>query len=231
MHQRPLIIENISIDVERKNIRSIRIAVYPRTGRVRLAAPHWVSEETLQAYAISRLPWIKKHRKRLMCKEPRAAYEYVSGEHHFYNGHPYLLEVVSSDRSHGAALENSTIKLFTGKVTTRHQRSEILAEWYRSQMKAQLPAMIAAWEPRMGVQVKELGIKRMKTRWGSCNIRTQRIWLNLELAKKSVQCLEYVLVHEMAHLLVPNHSMEFKTLMNTFLPNWKLLKQELSKNK
>lgn len=222
-----LTIENISIDVERKNIRSIRLAIYPQTGRVRLSAPRWVSEESLRMYAASRLPWIKKHRNKIANRSPRPTYEYVSGEYHFYNGDRYLLEVIPSGGRRGVLLEDSTMKLFAEQEATKHERGVILAEWYRDQLKVQLPSLISLWEERMGVRVREWGIKRMKTRWGSCNVRAQRIWLNLELAKRSHRCLEYVLVHEMAHLLEPNHSKRFAALMTRFLPGWKFLKEEL----
>ena len=124
-----MIIEDISIDVERKNIRSVRLAVYPQTGRVRLAAPLWMSEESLRMYAASRLPWIKKHRNKLIPKKPQPTYEYVSGEHHFYNGDRYMMEVFSSDKAQGVVLDHSTMKLFARKAATKHQRSAILAEW------------------------------------------------------------------------------------------------------
>jgi predicted metal-dependent hydrolase len=225
IHQ--LTIEEISIDVERKKIKSLRIVIYPQTGKVRLAAPWWVSDETVRSYAISKLSWIKEHRNRLIVRKPQPVYEYVSGESHFYNGNPYLLEVIPSLGRPKVELEHATLKLFIRTNNTKHQRSALLAEWYRERMKAQLPALITTWESRMGVEVREWGIKQMRSRWGSCNVRAHRIWLSLALAKKPVRCLEYVLVHEMAHLLVPNHSAQFKALMNTFLPQWKMLRQEL----
>jgi hypothetical protein len=151
----------------------------------------------------------------------------VSGERHFYDGKQYVLEVVPRNGKPNVALDDVTLKLFVRKNHTRRQRAMAIAQWYRERLQEQLPVIIEKWEKRMGVEVREWGIKRMKTRWGSCNVRAHRIWLNLELAKKPSRCLEYVLVHEMAHLLEPNHSKRFASFMSEFLPQWKLLKKEL----
>jgi predicted metal-dependent hydrolase len=222
-----LIIENISIDVERKNIGSLRLVVYPPTGRVRLAVPLWLNDEALRSYVVSKLSWIKKHQKKIAARKPQAVYEYISGEKHLYNGNQYVLDVIPHNGKSRVVAEDRTLKLFVRKNNTKRQRATILAEWYRAQLKEQIPGLIKTWETRMGVEVRAWGIKRMKTRWGSCNIRAQRIWLNLELAKSPVRCWEYVLVHEMAHLIERNHSKRFAALMSEFLPPWKLLKEEL----
>ena len=224
-----LVIDKICIEVERKNIKSLRLAVYPQTGRIRLAAPLWLSDEVLRAYAVSKLSWIKKHQHRIAVREPQTVQEYISGEQHLYNGIRYTLEVIPHSRKSEVVLEDVTMRLFIHANNSKRQRAAVLSEWYRERLKEQIPALISLWETRMGVDVRSWGIKQMKTRWGSCNTRAQRIWLNLELAKKPTRCMEYVLVHEMAHLLEPNHSKRFKDLMSKFLPHWKLLKEELKK--
>jgi predicted metal-dependent hydrolase len=222
-----LVIENISIDVERKNIRSLRLAVYSQTGRVRLAAPLWLSDEVLHLYIISKLPWIKRHQEKIALQKPRPIREYISGEHHSYNGMRYVLQVVFRRGKPTVTLEGAVLHLFVPENYTKRQRTAVMAQWYREQLQGQIPMLIEKWEKRMQVEVREWGIKRMKTRWGSCNIRAHRIWLNLELAKKPGRCLEYVLVHELVHLLERNHTKRFAALMSEFLPQWKLLKEEL----
>jgi predicted metal-dependent hydrolase len=223
-----LVVETLSIDVERKNIKSLRLAVYAQTGRVRLAAPLWLSDEVLRLYVISKLEWIKKHQARIAFRKPQPVREYVSGERHSYNGKQYVLEVVPRRGKPKAALEGAVLKLFVQENCTKHQRAMAIAQWYRERLQESIPVLVEKWEKRMKVEVREWGIKQMRTRWGSCNVHAHRVWLNLELAKKPLRCLEYVLVHEMVHLLERNHSRRFAALMSEFLPQWKLLKKELN---
>jgi predicted metal-dependent hydrolase len=226
--QSQIIIESVPIDVVRKNIKSLRLVIYPQTGRVRLSAPLWLSDDALRLYAISKLSWIKKHQKRIESREPQAARIFASGEYHEYNGGRFILEVVPHAGKPKVVLDHTALKLFVRDSSTKQQRASILAKWYRDRLKEQIPGLIKIWEQKIGVEVNAWGIKQMKTRWGSCNIRARRIWLNLELAKKPVRCLEYVVVHEIVHLLERNHSRRFAALMSGFMPQWRSLKEELN---
>ncbi len=222
------VVENITISVVRKNIKSLRLSIYTQTGKVRLAAPLWLSDDALRMYALSKLSWIRKHQKRLESRKPQAAQAFVSGEYHEYSGGRFILEVVPHTGKPRVVLDHSMLKLFVKDSSTKHYRANVLAGWYRDRIKEQIPGLIEAWEKRIGVEVAAWGIKRMKTRWGSCNIRARRIWLNLELAKKPARCMEYVVVHEIVHLLERNHSKRFAALMTQFLPQWRSLKEELN---
>jgi predicted metal-dependent hydrolase len=222
-----IVLDSIPIDIIRKNIKGLRLAVY-RTGEVRLSAAFWLSDGAVREYAASKLSWIRKHREKLLLQKPVAAQLFVSGESHDYGGCRYVLEVVPHTAKPKIILDGTTLKLFVRESSTKHRRAEVLAGWYRERLKEKIPGMIAKWEERTGVEVYEWGIKRMKTRWGSCSIRAHRIWLNLELAKKPDRCLEYVVVHEMVHLLERNHSKRFYARMTEFLPEWKSLKEELN---
>jgi hypothetical protein len=227
MHQ--IVVANIAIDVIRKDIKNLHLAVYPPTGRVRIAAPLRLEDEALRFFAISKLSWIKKHQRRFASQERQSEREYVSGESHFYNGKRYILEVIFHSAKPKIVLGHKKLKLLVRENNTKHQRAMVLAEWYRERLKEQIPSLIDKWGKRMGVEVRAWGIKQMKTRWGTCNARAQRIWLNLELAKKSDRCLEYVLVHEMVHLLERKHSDRFIALMNEFMPQWRSQKEELNR--
>lgn len=226
--QSQIVVESVPIDVVRKNIKGLRLVIYPQTGRVRLSAPLWLSDDAIRLYAISKLSWIKKHQKRFESRKPQAAQIYTSGEYHEYSGSRFMLAVVPYAGKPKVVLDHTELKLFVRENSTKHYRAKVLDEWYRDRLKEQIPDLIRAWEKRIGVDVAAWGIKQMKTRWGSCNIRARRIWLNLELAKKPTRCLEYVVVHEMVHLLERNHSRRFAALMSGFLPQWRSLKEELN---
>ena len=227
MHQ--IIVANIAIDVVRKDIKNLHLAVYPPTGRVRIATPLRLSDEALRLFAISKLSWIKKHQKRFASQERQTEREYVSGESHYYNGKRYILEVIFDNAKPKVVLGHKKLKLFVRESNTKHQRAAVLAEWYRERLKEQIPSLIEKWKKRTGIEVRSWGIKQMKTRWGTCNVRAQRIWLNLELAKKPIRCLEYVLVHEMIHLSERKHTERFIALMTEFIPQWRSHKEELNR--
>jgi predicted metal-dependent hydrolase len=227
MHQ--IVVANIAIDVIRKDIKNLHLAVYPPAGRVRIAAPFRFSDEALRLFAISKLSWIKKHQRKFAGQERQTEREYVSGESHYYNGKRYILEVFYYKAKPKVVLGHKKLKLFVRESNTKHQRARVLTEWYRERLKEQIPSLIEKWEKRMEVKIHAWGIKQMKTRWGTCNARARRVWLNLELAKKSARCLEYVLVHEMVHLLERKHSERFIVLMNEFMPQWRSQKEELNR--
>jgi len=223
-------ISNIKIDVVRKDIKNIHLAVYPPTGRVRIAAPLKVNEDAIRLFAISKLGWIKRNQRKFEGQERISPREYKQRESHYFQGRRYLLNIVETDKTQKVVLKNKRfIELHIKSDTPTTKRHEILTEWYRKQFKKQIPAIIDKWEEILKVRVDDWQVKQMKTKWGSCNIEKKRIWLNLELAKKPEHCLEYIIVHEMVHLLERHHNDRFLYYMDTHLPNWRQLKTELNK--
>lgn len=221
---------SITVDVVQKNIKNIHLSVYPPTGRVRISAPFRINPDTIRVFAISKLAWIKRQQAKLKTQEREAPREFLNRESHYFNGKRYLLKVIEQDAVPRVELKHSIIELYVRPQTGREKKKNLLDEWYRSQLKALLPRLIAEWEKKMNVKVNEFGIKKMKTKWGTCNRKAKRIWLNLELAKKPSECLEYIVVHEMTHLLERNHNDRFISLMNLSLPKWSFYKEELNRS-
>ncbi len=223
-------ISNITIDVVRKDIKNIHLAVYPPTGRVRIAAPLLVNEDAIRLFAISKLGWIKRYQRKFEVQERITPREYKNRESHYFQGTRYLLNIIEMAAAPKVVLKNKTyIDLYVRPEASTAKRHEIMNEWYRRELKKSIPELIEKWEKRMNVTVNEWRVKLMKTKWGSCNIAKKRIWLNLELAKKPFHCLEYIIVHEMVHLLERHHNDKFLYYMDKYLPNWKQLKVELNK--
>lgn len=223
-------VSNIKIDLIRKDIKNIHLAVYPPTGRVRIAVPLRVDEDAIRLFAISKLGWIKRHQRKFEGQERISPREYKNRESHYFQGKRYLLSIIEADTYPKVVLRNKTcIDLHIRPETPIAKRHEIMNEWYRLQLKKQLPELMDKWEKKLNVKVNEWQVKLMKTKWGSCNIEKKRIWLNLELAKKPMHLLEYIVVHEMVHLLERHHNDKFLYHMDNYLPNWKQLKAELNK--
>ncbi len=220
---------DISIEVIQKDIKNIHLSVHPPTGRVRISAPLRMQMETIRVYAISKLGWIKKQQNRFRSQEREAQREYITRESHYYQGKRYLLKVVEEDVPPKVFLRHSRIDLSVRLGASRAKRREVLEEWYRERLKEAAPPLIAKWEPKMNVRVREFGVKRMRTKWGTCNHKAGRIWLNLELAKKPPECLEYIVVHEMVHLLERTHNDRFVALMDKFMPKWRFHRDELNR--
>jgi hypothetical protein len=219
----------INVDVLQKDIKNIHLSVYPPTGRVRISAPTRMDLDTIRVFAISKLSWIKKQQTKLRTQEREAPREYLNRESHYFNGKRYLLKVIEQSAVPRVELKHSIIELHVRPQTNKEKMKSILDEWYRSQLKTSLPALIGKWEKKMNVKVNKFGIKKMKTKWGTCIREAKRIWLNLELAKKPRECLEYIVVHEMVHLLERNHNERFISLMDKFMPKWKFYKEELNR--
>jgi predicted metal-dependent hydrolase len=219
---------DISIDVELKDIKNIHLSVYPPSGRVRIAAPLRMNLDTIRIYAISKLGWIKKQQQKFREQVREAPREYLTKEGHYYLGKRYLMKVIECDAPPFVKLKHDIIELNvrTGKDSLKRQ--EIMEQWYREQLRTVAMPVIAKWEKVMGVSLNDLGIRKMKTKWGTCNREAKRIWLNTELAKKPFHCIEYIIVHELLHLLERNHNSNFIAYMDRFLPEWKLLKNELN---
>jgi predicted metal-dependent hydrolase len=189
-----------------------------------------VDDEAVRLAVISRLAWIKRQQARYQDQERQSAREYVSGESHYYQGNRYLLNVVYHDAPPKVVIRNkTTLDLFVRTGSDTAQRERVLLAWYRQQLKHMIPPLIAKWEAIIGVEIADWGVKQMKTKWGSCNIEARRIWLNLELIKKPAHCLEFIMVHEMVHLLERNHNDRFIAHMDQFMPQWRFLRDELNK--
>lgn len=224
-----IILGDLSIDVYYKDIKNIHLSVHPPSGRVRMSSPKRIGLDTLRVFAISKLSWIKKQQQRMKSQDREAQREFITRESHYYLGKRYLLKVIEHNSSHKVEIKHDTIELYLKPGTNRDKRESIINEWYRERLKELIPSYIKKWEKAMNVKVDEWAIKKMKTKWGTCNNKEARIWLNLELAKKPIHCLEYIIVHEMVHLLERHHNERFVTYMNQFLPQWKQLKRELNK--
>jgi len=223
-------IGGMSVDVVRKNIKNLHLAVYPPEGRVRVAAPLRLDDDAIRLAIISRLGWIRTQQRQFEAQERQSQREMITGESHYFQGKRYRLSIIQHDGPQRVSLPNNrTMELWVRPETTREQREAVLQRWYRQQLREQIPSLIAKWEPKVGVMVAAWGIKKMKTRWGTCNINAQRIWLNLELAKKPAACLEYILVHEMVHLLERHHNERFKQLMDSLIPQWRLQREALNR--
>jgi predicted metal-dependent hydrolase len=220
---------DITVEVTQKDIKNVHLSVYPPFGKVKIAAPNRMDLDTIRIYAITKLGWIRKQQTKIKSQKREAPREYLSKESHYYLGKRYLLKIIEQNAAPIVKLKHNTIEMYIRPDTNTAKRKEILDEWYRAKIKSMIPVIISKWQPIMLVEVKEFGVKKMKTKWGTCNIAAQRIWLNLELAKKPSSCLEYIVVHEMTHLLVRNHNSKFVALMNKFMPNWKEVKEDLNR--
>jgi predicted metal-dependent hydrolase len=229
MHQ--ISVGNISIDVVRKDIKNMHLGVYPPSGRIRIAAPLKIDDKAVRLFAISKMAWIQKQQLKFETQERQSERRFVSGESHYYKGERFLLNVIYHNAAPKVEIRNKIyIDLYVRVGSTLKQREKVLIEWYRRQLKDQIPALIDKWQKIIGVEVSDWGIKKMKTRWGTCTIADRRIWLNLELAKKPEHCLEYIIVHEMVHLMERNHNERFVAYMDEFIPQWHFYKDELNRS-
>ena len=220
---------SMTVEVVLKDIKHIHLSVYPPEGKVRVAAPLHMTLDTIRVYAVSKLDWIKRQQEKFRRQQRQTPQEFINRESHYFLGRRYLLKVMEIDASPRVLLKHKTMTLQVRPGADLAKRREVLDEWYRARLEEILPPMIKAWEQRLEVEVAEFGIKKMKTKWGSCQRDAKRIWLNLDLAKKPPECLEYVVAHEIAHLLERRHSLRFVALLDAWLPKWRLVKEELNR--
>jgi predicted metal-dependent hydrolase len=218
----------IAVEVFKKDIKNVHLSVYPPSGRVRVSAPLRMNLETIRLFTISKLGWIKQQQRKLRAQQRETPREYLNRESHHLWGRRYLLEITENDEAPVVELKHRKMFLRIRPGTSEHKRQSVLDEWYREQLKKAVPSMIGKWETLMGVKVKKFFVQRMKTKWGSCNTSTGAIRLNTELAKKPVECLEYIIVHEMTHLIVRNHDARFVALMDRHMPGWRAIRQMLN---
>lgn len=224
-------VRGIPVEIVRKDIKNLHVGVYPPQGRVRVAAPLRLDDEAVRLAVITRLGWIRRQQDGFQQQDRQSEREMVTGESHFFQGRRYRLDVIEHEGPPSVEMPNNTTMLLRVRPgTDRDGRDAVLQRWYRRRLREQLPALLTKWEPKVGVGVTELRIKKMKTRWGTCNREAKRIWLNLELVKKPASCLEYILVHEMVHFLERHHDERFRDLMDELMPQWRLHREELNRS-
>jgi predicted metal-dependent hydrolase len=214
-------IGSLSLQLNRKAIKNLHISVLPPDGRIRVAAPEQMTDTAIRMAVISRIPWIKKQQRDFAAQPRQSDREMVSGECHYFWGKRHRLNVIERVGRHEVKVSGGKIHLFVNPGTSIQNRALVLSEFYRAQLKAQVEKLIPEWQQRIAVEVADWNVKKMKTKWGSCNVGAKRIWLNLELAKKPLECLEYILVHELVHLLERKHNERFLSHMDKFMPNWR----------
>lgn len=226
--KRQITVKGLSVQVVRKAIKNLHLGVYPPNGRVRVAVPLRVNDDAVRLALVDKLGWIKCQRVKFETQSRQTKREMVSGESHYFLGRRYRLSVIQQGGAPKILTRKKLIELHVRRGTDARQRELVLRRWYRQQLKEMIPPLVEKWQKILGVQLVEWGIKKMKTRWGTCNPDARRIWLNLELAKKPSQCLEYILVHELTHLVERHHDDRFIALMNRHLPNWRQHRQVLN---
>ena len=224
-----MMISGIRVNVVRKSIKNLHVGVYPPDGRVRVSAPTHLSDDAVRLAIVSRIRWVRKQQRRFDSQSRQTMREMVSGESHYFEGRRYRLRVEEHDAPPEVEFGLGGILVLRVRPgATRDKREAVLYEWYRSELKDRITSLLGPWEDRIGVKTSAVRTKRMRTRWGTCNIQDRRVWLNLELMKKSPACLEYVLVHELVHLLERNHTPRFRGLMDLYFPNWRARRDELN---
>lgn len=223
-------LSNMHIDVIQKDIKNIHLSVYPPAGRVRISAPLRMDLETIRVFAISKLSWIKKQQQKLLRQEREAPRECLTRESHYYMGKRYLMKVIEHNAAPKVILKHSAVELYVRPGASAEKKRVVLDEWYRQKLKEIVPAYITYWKKKMRLENIEYAIKKMKTKWGTCNKEAKRIWLNLELAKKPKECIEYIIVHEMVHLLERHHNERFIAYIDNYLPKWRFYKEELNRS-
>jgi predicted metal-dependent hydrolase len=220
----------LRVDVVRKRIKNLHLGVYPPHGRVRVAAPLSVSDEAVRLAVVTRMGWIKRQRAKFDAQSRQSARAFVSGETHFFLGQRYRLNLIEGARAGRVHVRNSrSLDLHVRAGSDQAVRERVFLSWYRQELRDRATPVIEKWAVNLKIPAPVWGIKRMKTKWGTCSIEARRIWLNLEMIKKPPQCLEYIVVHEMAHFFERHHSDRFVALMDRLLPQWRTLRDELNR--
>ena len=222
-------LNDLDVEVIHKNIKNVHLSVYPPDGKVKVSAPVSMTPDTVRVFVISKLGWIKKQQTKLQSQQREALREYIDRESHFVWGKRYLLKLEEKDAPPSVELKHSKMILSVRPGASLEKKQAILAAWYRNNLKQAVPALIEKWQARMDVTVQRFYVQRMKTKWGSCSVHSGSIRLNTELAKKPLVCLEYIIVHEMTHLLEPTHNSRFIALMDQFMPKWRFYREELNR--
>jgi hypothetical protein len=225
-----IMLGNIRVDIVYKNIKHVHLSVYPPIGKVRISAPKRMKPDTIRVFAISKLGWIKRQQAILRKQERETPREYLDRESHYYLGRRYLMKLIDHQTGAGVYIKTETIEVHVRGESSSEKAQNALQNWYRERIRQIGGELIEKWQPIIGVKVSEFKIKVMKTKWGTCNPSDRRIWLNLELAKKPMDCIEYIVVHEMTHILARKHDDAFIKYMNKFLPKWKSYREDLNRS-
>lgn len=224
-------IADISVEIVKKEIKNMHLAVLPPDGKVRVSAPLAMPDEAIAMFVRTKLGWIRKQQAKFEAQPRQSQREYVSGETLYVWGRQYFLQVAYSYKGNSLVLDGNQAILAVRKESTANQREAFVNEWYRGLLKAEVEKYLPKWEKITGLHCSSWQSKYMTTRWGTCNTNTRKIWLNLQLAKKPIECLEYVILHELAHLKVKNHGLEFIAILDQHMPQWRERKMLLNESK
>ena len=219
---------DITADVVLKDIKNIHLSVYPPSGNVRISAPLHMNIDTVRVFALTKMAWIKKQRQKILDQERETPREYLERESHYVWGKRYLLKILEAEEPPDVELKHNQIVLRVRPGTDENKKRDVIDAWYRGQIRTAVQPLIDKWEPVIGIKVNRLFVQHMKTKWGSCNPKAHNIRLNTELAKKPQECLEYIIVHEMVHILEPTHNARFISLMDKYIPKWQFLRDVLN---
>jgi len=220
--------ENLDIKIIQKKIKRLYLSVYPPHGEIRVSAPQTISRETIHAFVLSKIDWIKKQQEKILKRQPPISKQFIDKETHDYLGQGYSLKLIETHHTPQVVLSDTEIILHIRAGSNVQDRAKLLEHWYRCQLQVKILTLITHWEIKMAVKVKKVRIQKMKTKWGSCTPARGSIRINLELIKKAPESLEYVIVHELTHLIEASHNHRFKTLMDTFMPDWRLRQKNLN---
>ena len=221
-------LNDISVEVVKKDIKNIHLSVYPPCGRVKVSAPSGMAVDTIRLFVISKIGWIRNEQRKFQSQLRESPRDYLPLESHFFWGERYLLQVVEEDLKPQVTVDHKKLVLRIRPDSSQLKKQQVLEHWYRMKLKEALPPLINHWEKQMGVSVSSCSVRKMKTKWGSCSPETRSIRINLELVKKPPNCLEYIVVHELAHLIAPNHGTDFVELLDKHLPLWRARRDELN---
>lgn len=221
---------NITVDVELKKIKNIHVRIYSQDGRVYMSVPEILGFDGARKFAQKKIDWITKSLAKFSNRPKILPLKYITGEQHFFFGEKFTLQIIEKTGRPAVSVSNGFLILKLNKSSTVEQRKLLLEKWYRKQLELIIPGYISKWEPLMNVKVKDFGIRKMKTKWGVCDVKNKIFRVNLELGRRHVRLLEYIIVHEMVHLLERKHNKVFYAYMNKFLPDWRLYKTELNRS-
>ena len=226
-----ILVANIPVEVVKKNIKNLHLSVLPPDGKVRVSAPEALSDEAITMFVRTKIGWIRKQQEKFELQPRQSERQYVSGETLYVWGRQYFLRVEYSYKGNSLVLSGDNAILTVRKESTVKQRETFVNEWYRTLLKAEVEKYLPKWEKITGLQCSSWQSKYMTTKWGTCNTSTGKIWLNLQLAKKPIECLEYVILHELVHLKIRNHGTEFVAEMNRYMQNWREIRNQLNESK
>lgn len=224
-------ISNIVVEIQKKNIKNLHLSVLPPDGKVRVSAPTHMSNESIALFVRTKIDWIRKQQEKFEKQERQIKREFVSGETLYLWGKQYFLKVEYSYKGNSLVLNGSNAVLTVRKESTAEQRESFVNEWYREHLKCQISKLLPKWEEKTGLCCSSWQTKYMVTKWGTCNTNSKKLWFNLQLAKKPIECLEYVILHELVHLKVKNHSAEFIAILDSYMPYWRETRKLLNDSK